>query len=179
MYEKKPVILTAPKEIVYVTLPFLNNDISRYVKKSLKTINDKYFPQINIRCAFINQFKLRNFTNHKDKLSPLWCSDVVYKYTCAVCGNCYIGSTNRSLAIRISEHQGKSFRTKQNLARPLQSTIREHSEGTCDKAISPDEFQVIFKGKSIQEIRIAESLLIKDGKPELNLEESSYPLKMF
>ena len=110
MYKEKPVILTAPNEIVYVALPFLNNDICSYVKKSLRDINNKYFPQVNIRCAFINNFKLRNFTNHKDKLSPLWCSDVVYKYTCAVCGNCYIGSTNRSLAIRISEHQGKSFR---------------------------------------------------------------------
>ena len=149
------------------------------MKKKLKAINDRYFPQVNIRCAFINNFKLRNFTNHKDKLSPLWCSDVVYKYTCAVCGNCYIGSTNRSLAIRISEHQGKSYRTKQILARPLQSSIRGHSEDTCNKLVSPDEFQIIFKGKSMQEIRIAESLYIKCQKPELNLEDSSYPLKMF
>ena len=134
---------------------------------------------MNIRCAFINNFKLRNYVNHKDKLSPLWSSDIVYKYNCAVCGNCYIGSTNRSLAIRISEHQGRSYRTKEMLTKPLQSTIRQHSEGTCNKLVSEDEFKVIYKGRNTQEIRIAESLLIRSLKPNLNIDESSFSLKIF
>ena len=179
MFEPKPVILTAPKEIVYVTLPFLSDRISKFVKTKLKEINNKYFPQTNIRIAFVNNFKLRNYTNHKDKLSSLWCSDVVYEYKCAVCENCYIGSTNRSLAIKISEHQGRSYRTKQILARPLQSSIREHSEGICKKQITTEEFKVKYKGQYTQEIRIAESLLIKSLKPSLNLEESSIQLKVF
>ena len=142
-------------------------------------MNDKYFPQTNIRIAFTNHFRLRNFTNHKDRLSPLWCSDVVYEYKCAVCENCYIGSTNRSLAIRISEHQGRSYRTKQILARPLQSSIREHSEGICNKLVNTEEFKVKYKGRYTQEIRIAESLFIKSNKPTLNIEESSFPLRVF
>ena len=177
--DPKPVTLTVPKNIIYIKLPFLNDVISKYVSKQLKDIINIYFPQVDVRCSFINNFKLRNFTNHKDKIPSLWLSDVVYKYECAVCGNCYFGSTNRSLAIRISEHQGRSYRTKQILAKPLQSSIRHHSEGICDKQISFDEFKVIYKGRTTNEIRIAESLLIKSLKPELNLDESSVPLKLF
>ena len=157
----------------------MNDNISKYVSKKLKEIINIYFPQVNVRCSFVNNFKLRNFTKHKEKLPPFWFSDIVYKYKCAVCDNCYIGSTNRSLAIRISEHQGRSYRTKQNLARPLQSSIRNHSEDICNKQVSLEEFSIIYKGRNISEIRTAESLLIKYLKPELNMEESSVALKLF
>ena len=96
-----------------------------------------------------------------------------------VCNNCYIGSTNRSLALRVSEHQGRSYRTKQHLARPLQSAIRDHSEGNCNKQVSEDEFSIIYKGNYLNEIRIAESLLIKELQPELNQDASSFPLILF
>ena len=69
-----------------------------------------------------------------------------------------MGSTTRSLAIRISEHQGRSFRTKQILARPLQSTIREHSENNCNKQVDPEEFNIIYRGKNITEIPRAEAI---------------------
>ena len=178
-FKVKSVIQTAAKEDIYITFPFLSDKISKYLKKKLKEINNIYFPQVNLKLSFINNFKLRNFTNHKDKFPILWTSDVVYKYKCAICGNCYLGSTTRSLALRISEHQGRSFRTNQNLARPPQSTIRNHSEGLCNKQVEENEFSIIYKGKSITEIRIAESILIQTMKPELNIDESSVPLRVF
>ena len=100
-------------------------------------------------------------------------------FKCAVCSNCYLGSSNRSLAVRASEHAGISYRTKKPLAQPLQSSIREHSENTCNKQVDIEEFSILFKGSYLNEIRIAESLLIKNLKPTLNHEVSSFPLKIF
>ena len=179
VFDHEPKKQTAQKENIYITFPFINNKISAYLNLRLKEINNVYFPQVNVKPAYINNFKLRNFVNHKDKFPPSWRSDVVYKYKCAICENCYLGSTSRSLAIRISEHQGRSYRTKKHLARPLQSTIREHSEGVCHKQVGKDEFEIIYRGKNTSEIRIAESLLIRKMQPPLNIEESSVPLKVF
>ena len=177
-FKPKSIIQTAAKEDIYITFPFLSDKISTYLNRKLKGINDIYFPQVNLKLSFINNYKLKNFTNHKDKFPHLWSSDVVYKYKCAICGNCYLGSTTKALAIRISEHQGRSFRTNQIVAKPLQSTIRNHSEGICNKQVEAEEFSIIYKGKNLSEIRTAESILIKTLRPELNMEDSSVPLKV-
>ena len=79
----------------------------------------------------------------------------------------------------MSEHQGRSYRTKQHLAKPLQSAIRDHSEQICKKQVSEEEFSIVYKGNHLKEIRIAESLLIKEIHPELNNDTSSVPLILF
>ena len=160
-------------------MPYSGDKICKEINKEIKRIMERHFPQVNIRTVFYNNFKMRNLFQHKDKTPANWCSDIVYKFKCAVCDNCYLGSSNRSLAVRGSEHAGKSYRTKKLLARPLQSAVRDHSENICNKQVSQEEFSIIFKGSSVIEIRIAESLLIKSLKPTLNNESSSYPLKLF
>ena len=160
-------------------MPYHGEMLCNELKKELNKITSQHFPQINIRTIFYNNFKIRNFFQHKDKTPALWCSDIVYKYKCAVCGNCYLGSSNRSLAIRASEHAGRSYRTQKILAKPTQSAVREHSEYNCNKQVSLDEFTILYKGSYLNEIRIAESLLIKSTKPTLNNDVSSFPLKLF
>ena len=140
---------------------------------------ERHFPQINVRTIYYNNFKMKNFFQHKDKTPSDWYSDIVYMFECAVCSNRYLGSSNRSLAVRGSEHAAKSYRTKRPLARPTQSSVREHCENFCNKQVTQEEFSIVFKGSFLSEIRIAESLLIKSLKPSLNTEGSSYPLKLF
>ena len=41
-----------------------------------------------------------------------------------------------------------------HLARPFQSTIREHSEGVCHKQVGKDEFEIIYRGKNTSETRM-------------------------
>ena len=179
LFITKPQYSTVEKEKIYLKLPYVTEKISRYVNKQIRNIIMKYYPQINIKTAYVNNFKIKNFMKHKDCIPSQWCSDIVYCFKCAVCNNCYIGSTNRSLAVRISEHQGISFRTKQMLARPQQSAVRNHSEWNCNKQPKEEEFSIIFKGKNSHEIRIAESLIIKRQKPTINQDLSSFPLKIF
>ena len=65
------------------------------------------------------------------------------------------------------------------MARPLQSAVRDHCENTCSKAVSLEDFSIIYKGSNSTDIRIAESPLIKELKPSLNNDMSSFPLKIF
>ena len=153
-FYKKPDIATVEKELVYIRFPFSGDKICKEINQTLTKIINQHFPQIKLRTTFYNHFKIKNFFKHKDVTSPFWCSDIVYKYSCAVCNNCYIGSTNRSLALRVSEHQGKSYRTKQYLNKPFQSAIRDHSEQMCKKQVSSKDFSIIYKGRYLNEIRI-------------------------
>ena len=122
---------------------------------------------------------MSNFFQHKDKTPKTWCSNIVYKYDCATCNSCYIGSTKRQCFVRVAEHCGKSYRTGQYISRPSQSAIRDHSEKICNKQVNIDEFSILYKGNYLTEIRIAESLMIKAQKPNLNNELSSFPLEIF
>ena len=175
----KAKISTAEKEIIYAKIPFYGDKISKELNKQLKKIFQQYYPQIKLRTVYFNHFKIKSFFKHKDIVPPAWCSDIVYMFKCAICDNCYLGSSNRSLAIRMSEHQGRSYRTKQFVSRPLQSAVRDHCENSCSKLVSQEEFSIIYKGSNNSDIRIAESLLIKEIKPALNNEISSFPLKLF
>ena len=48
--------------------------------------------------------KVSYYTNMKDRLSPMFSSNVVYKFTCPGCGSSYIGKTERNLYQRCKEH---------------------------------------------------------------------------
>ena len=83
--------------------------------------------------------------------------------------------TSRMLAVRVSEHAGKSCRTGRHLACPPHSAIREHAE-QCDVPISLNSFRVLDKCKDFYSLRILESLHIFKLKPVLNNQNSSFPL---
>ena len=141
-------------------------------------IFDKYYPQLKPSLVFYNNYKLRNFCNHKDKLDPKYISQVVYKFICPSCQLVYVGSTIKALEQRIFEHLGSSYRTGQPLLKPLQSSIRDHCHLTCKCKFNSSDFHILYKGNYLDEIRIAESLYIKRLKPELNSEASSVHLRL-
>ena len=162
----------------YFKLPYMSDNLNSYVKKELNNIFCKYFPHIKACAIFYNNCKLKNYVNHKDKLPSPLCSMVVYLYKCPICQLAYVGSTKKCLLQRYHEHNGSSCRTGKMLASPPSSSIRDHCKRTCKCIISCDDFQVIYKGDSDIEIRIAESLLIGKHRPKLNKDISCYPLKL-
>ena len=48
--------------------------------------------------------KLSYFVSNKDKLPPLYRSNLVYEVACPGCGKTYIGMTQRCLSVRLKEH---------------------------------------------------------------------------
>ena len=100
----------------------------------------------------------------------------MYKFECSKCHLAYVGSTMKVLYSRVLDHKGISGRTGRPLQSPLFSSIRDHCHEVCDNNIREDDFGVIYKGISEQEVRLSESLFIKKLKPNLNSDTSSHPL---
>ena len=168
-----------PKKLeMFIKFPYVSNRLNAYIESKIKTIFNKYYPQIRPCIAFYNNFKIRNFCNHKDKLDFNNISMIVYKFVCPSCQLVYVGSTIKTLQQRIFEHFGASFRTNRSLGRPLQSSIREHCHTICECLFNSNDFNIIYKGTYLEEIRIAESIFIKKLNPALNSDTSSMPLKL-
>jgi len=171
-----PTVKNNEKQIKYLRLPFLGH-ISYQIRKELTSILEKSCPNLTFRFVFSNNYTIGSFFNYKDRLPDSLCSDIVYKFTCPVCLDGYIGSTSRNLKIRISEHRGMSYRTNIQLLKPSFSTVREHSLES-DHRYKEEDFKILYRARTANELRIAESLLIYKHKPVLNNQESAISLYM-
>ena len=126
----------------------------------------------------VNNFKIGSLFKYKDTLSKGMRSEVIYKYCCPSCGSCYVGSTIRNLATRVSEHIGVSVRTGIELTTPSQSYIREHLYSCNGGNITLDNFNILGTCENQTDLRITESLYIHTLKPSLNSSQSAYPLSI-
>ena len=68
------------------------NKVQRFLSKPVKFI------------IIYDTKKLSYFVSNKDKLPPLFCSNVVYEVASPGCGKTYIGMTQRCLSVRLKEH---------------------------------------------------------------------------
>ena len=137
----------------------------------------KYFSKHQIVLVFFNNYKIKNFINHKETLPKTFESMVVYLFSCPSCQLGYIGSTKKCIYSRYHEHKGTSSRTGRMLTHPLNSSIRDHCD-MCRCSFSLEDFNILFRGSNETEIRIAESIFIKTKAPQLNQESASFPLKI-
>ena len=111
------------------------------------------------------------------RISKGRCTDknVVYQLTCKLCGASYVGESKRPLRLRYNEH----FRCAVNETRL--TPIGDHFE-SCHGDISKAEkvadppliVKVLKKAKDHPDRKIAESMCIRDLKPRLNDNMSSW-----
>ena len=168
-------VLTAPKKPAYFVIPYFGHK-SVSLKIELTKLISEYFPHIEPKLILVNSFSIRSFFQFKDALPTCLRSCVIYQFRCVhPCTSAYVGSTMRLLGTRIAEHRGLSIRTGQPLLHPPQSSIRHH----CDRYnhdLSPEKFRVIASSNNFTDLRILESLHIKNNSPDLNNTESAHPL---
>ena len=107
-------------------------------------------------------YKTAHLFPNKDKVPTSLSSNLVYKFKCWQCENCYIGETRRHLITRIREHLD---------GRPKDSEITKHVHKG-----SPDNFEILFRTKYT---RTAESLIMKQANNLMNEQDSSVPLLVF
>ena len=165
----------AKKLTIYQKIPYINDLSNAFVKRELKRLMDKFYPHIDFRPVFFNNFTIKGLLNHKEKLPNGLCSGVCYNFTCGACSATYIGSTIKCLKTRADEHFGRSSRTGNLLVRPLQSKVREHIFN-CNSIFSLDDFKILSSFSDHVQLRIAESLEISFRKPNINGDSSSFPL---
>ena len=178
MFSPREKLIGPSKKIMYQKIPYINEKWNMNFKEEVRKIFKTFYPQIDLRLVFYNSHKIRSYLSHKDKLDQQLCSSIVYNYECDNCSLSYIGSSTRSLRVRLDEHRGVSTRSDQRLAKPAHSNIRTHAFN-CGSRIEVTNFKILFKAENLTELRIAESMYIKLKKPELNGDISAVPLSLF
>ena len=174
-----PVATVEPK-IIHASFPYLGAP-SEKLRSELEALTSKFFPFVKLELVFTNALKIGSLFNYKDALPLNMRSSIIYNYCCSRCGSGrYVGSTNRPLYMRISEHQGRSYRTGNQLKCPPHSSIRDHAM-SCSKEVKAEDFTIVgsLAGKNKNNLLILESLHIRHAKPNLNDMSSAHPLVCF
>ena len=91
---------------------------SHHCKKKLTSIINRFFPQVDFKCIFVNRNTIGSFFPFKDQISLMVSSKIIYKYLCGQCNSSYVGETRRHFISRICEHKGISPRTNVPFANP-------------------------------------------------------------
>ena len=102
-------------------------------------------------------------------------SGIVYLFSCGDCNATYVGSSVKALKTRASEHFAVSSRTGNYLAQPPASRIRDHLQ-TCKYNKNFENFKILDMHNDGVLLRMSETYEIRVRKPNLNAEESSYPM---
>ena len=148
---------------------------NRIFDKALATIVKEYFPHVNVRLIFSNQWTVGKMFPFKDLVPKCIRSNIVYKYHCGICNSTYIGETTRHYTTRIAEHKGVSPLTGAPMSK-VNSHIYEHFIAT-GHTIKDENFSILY-GSDPFDIQLSESIAIHEGKPDLNDKMSSTPLKL-
>ncbi|KAF7677257.1 hypothetical protein TCON_2655 [Astathelohania contejeani] len=170
-----PQIITVKKDLRYVKLPFYGF-MSFSIRNQLNKLFQQCYPQIDFRFVFTNKNTIGSHFKVKDSIPLPLCSSIIYSYTCSSCNARYIGSSIRNYKIRILEHKGVSYRTGLPLSKPSFSEVRNHSLSE-DHPFSESSFKILDKSSGGPcDLRLMESLYIKDLHPSLNNNVSSVQL---
>ena len=155
--------------------------LSLQMVKRLQWTVAKHLKNCNLRVVFKVQRRLRQCFQFKDKIPDSMRSYVVYKYTCKICNDFYIGKTDRHHYIRNCEHLGITpFRRRSSTRKLVNSGIRDHVLGTGHEPCMSG-FSIIGRVMSTNDyhLRLKESLFIHRDKPKINGSESSEQLQLF
>ena len=75
----------------YFKLPYVG-PFSKITDNKIRYLVKKYCKDLDIKLVF-SSFKVGNLFSVKDSVPDKLCSCVVYKFSCAGCGACYVGET--------------------------------------------------------------------------------------
>ena len=162
-----------------ISLPFLGCE-SLKIKKQLQTIVKTCCKNIKLRVIFNSKTRLSNLFNFKDKITDDLKSLVLYKYTCRICKNTYLGKCKRHFKVRRNEHLNVSYKTEKPFSynQKTASAVSEHIHTQNHIAFLSD-FKIIGAAKDDYCLKICESLLIHKERPILNKTIYSVPLALF
>ena len=166
IYNQNLTIQTVEKKRLYVSFPYYGY-VSERLRTEIKDVVNKYYPHIDLKLIFTNKLSVGSLFRYKESLPAPLCSGVIYTYKCALCNECYTGSTSRQLQCRIAEHMGRSVRTNLPLSKNPISAIYDHSFKS-GHSISKENFKIIDRHSNVNQLRVLESLHILREKPSLN-----------
>ena len=164
---------------ITISLQYLGK-ASLEVRKRLRNAFRSYCPGLKLRVLFSSPNRLKNAFTFKDPIMKELNSLVLYKFTCGICNNSYVGKTKRHFIIRQHEHLGVSILTGNRLAYNEQSAsaVRKHSR-LCNHGSSANDFKIIDTATNNYHLLLKESIVISVLKLTLNNTKESMPLHLF
>ena len=164
---------------VLVSLIYLGK-ISIDLKKRLRNAFRLYCPGINLKVVFSSPNRLKSGFSFKDVIMKELNALVLYKYTCGICRNTYVGEIKRHFIVRSNEHLGILVLTGNNLsynennATAVRKHIHDRNHASCI-----DDYQIIGRARNNYFLKIKESIVISMLTPTLNIAKEYMPLQLF
>ena len=152
----------------HYSLPYIGV-FSSITQKRLQRLVTRYCSNLRIRLAFTS-FKIGRLFSTKDLLPLYTRSHVVYKFSCASCGACYVGETCRHLHKRIHEHVTMK---SSNIYRHL------HNNTRCLDSFAMSDFTIFDSANSEFSLQLKEALHIHWLKSSLNAQVHHADLTLF
>ena len=151
-------VQTKKGSTLFFKLPFIG-PFSSATQRRIKVITKKYCEDLDIRLVFTS-YKLKNMFVVKDAVPHSLRSLVVYKFSCAGCGACYVGETARHFSTRVREH----------LFSDRNSHIYRHLKDSesCRNLCSEACFSILDSAPTVFQLKIKEALHIEWERPSLN-----------
>ena len=143
--------------------------ISYHIEKELHQYTKTHLPDSKLRFIH-NTNKLKQQFLVKDRQRQLTRSKIVYldqRLDCSS-GPFYIGQTRRNFVKRLIEHQSSP-----------NSEACNHLQSNPSHKVDFHNPQILTSCPDKHKLLILESLYIQLLKPNLNLDSSSYPLRLF
>lgn len=143
--------------------------MKKIIRNNVKTVNDN--DKINIRIYYANQktssmiMKNNNCTKIPDSI--LNRSHLIYSFTCKI-GDClhqkseYIGVTDTKLSRRLTMHVQSGA---------IKNHLKDKHKTKPTRDILDNNIEVLHYNNNKQELRIAESLLIEQRHPIINIQQ--------
>ena len=171
-----PIYDSVPKDIHYFCIRYTGY-ASFKLRSEISKICSKFYPQMQVRVVFKPMKTLKNFFKLKDVIPDKLKSCLVYKYTCNICSEFYIGKTTKTYFFRKCQHMGISDRTGKKLTTLAFSNIRNHCIAKCHPILDSN-FEILGT-YSENNLKLAESLWTHKEKPTIGSNETSVPLNCF
>ena len=167
------------KKVVTIPLQYLGK-ASIEVRKRLRNAFRSYCPDLKLRVVFSSPNRLKNAFSFKDLIMKDLNSLVLYKYSCGMCKNTYVGKTKRHFIVREYEHLGISVLTNHNYTykENTATAVRKHIHH-CKHDSSVNDFEIIGNARNNFHLLLKESIHISMFKPTLNNTKESMPLYVF
>ena len=64
----KDPITTVAKDVLYLRIPFLSGCLNGDLRKEILKLVNRFYPQVDLRIRFRNDFTVSSFFNHKDRI---------------------------------------------------------------------------------------------------------------
>ena len=170
---------TNNNKVVTISLQYLGK-ASLEVRKRLRNAFRSYCPDIKLRVVFNSSNRLKNAFLYKDLIMKELNSRVLYKFSCGICKNSYVGKTKRHFIVRRHEHLGISISTNDKFSYNENSAtaIRKHIH-ECQHECTANDFSIIGSAMNNYHLLLKESIVISLLKPSLNNAKESIPLHLF